>query len=241
MTQEQAHHPSGPLTLAVTLAVVAGFIDAHIYLYVTPVFVANMSGNLIHFGIFFGLGRWSEAGGGLAAIGAFVCGVAAATVHHDRQILRGRDVQPGFLLIVEACLVLLLPLMVVGLDVHFTAHPIPVDYPIILAASFAMGLQASALRRVGAIAVATTYGTGAIVRVGEKLVLAVRRADRTTGHRRRNTIGVLLAVLLGYVGGAMLAARCGPNPMLLLIGGLLLVLAAIAERWPAPSHDAPPT
>lgn len=239
MPQEQAHHPSGPLTLAITLALAAGFVDAHIYLFVTPVFVANMSGNLIHFGIFFGQGRWSQAGGGLAAIGAFVGGVAAATVHHDREVLRGRDVQPGFLLMVEAGLVLLLPLLVAGLGVHFTAHPIPADYPVILLASFAMGLQASALRRVGSIAVATTYGTGAIVRIGEKVVLAARRADRITSHRRRNTIAVLLAVLLGYVVGAMIAAAAGSNPLLLLLSGLLLVLAAITQRRQVPHRAAP--
>ena len=36
MTQEPAHHPSGPLVLAAALAAIAGFIDAHIYVHVTP-------------------------------------------------------------------------------------------------------------------------------------------------------------------------------------------------------------
>ena len=51
----------------------------------------------------------------------------------------------------------------------------------------AMGLQATALRRVGQIAVATTYGTGAIVRVGEKVALAARRADRPVARAVRRT------------------------------------------------------
>ena len=63
MTQESTHHPSGPLLLAVALAMVAGFVDAHIYLAVSPIFVANMSGNLVHIGMLVGDGNWWQAVG----------------------------------------------------------------------------------------------------------------------------------------------------------------------------------
>ena len=69
--QERTHHPSGPLGLAIALAATAGFVDAHIYVNVTPVFVANMSGNLIHLGISLGEGDWFPALATVLALGAF--------------------------------------------------------------------------------------------------------------------------------------------------------------------------
>ena len=72
--------------------------------------------------------------------------------------------------------------------------------------STAMGLQAVSLRRVGSIAVSTTYGTGAIVRIGEKIALGLRRAERGSDVRRRATIFVITTILVGYVIGAAIAA-----------------------------------
>ncbi|WP_426574938.1 YoaK family protein [Aquihabitans sp. McL0605] len=185
MTTETRHHPSGPLKLAITLAACAGFVDAHVYLNVTPVFVANMSGNLIHLGMFTGLGDWREA---VASIVAFA-GVAASIVHHDHQIQRGLPIGPSRLLAVEATLVVALSLLVARLHVGFTAQPSPRDLPILLIGGVAMGLQAGSLRRVGEISVATTYGTGAIVRIGEKVASGLgrrssRRAPAPSDHRR---------------------------------------------------------
>lgn len=57
MTAETAHHPSGPPVLALSLAGVAGFVHAHLFLYVTNVFVANMSRNMVRVGIFAGDGQ----------------------------------------------------------------------------------------------------------------------------------------------------------------------------------------
>lgn len=230
MTTETRHHPSGPLKLAITLAACAGFVDAHVYLNVTPVFVANMSGNLIHLGMFTGLGDWREA---VASIVAFA-GVAASIVHHDHQIQRGLPIGPSRLLAVEATLVVALSLLVARLHVGFTAQPSPRDLPILLIGGVAMGLQAGSLRRVGEISVATTYGTGAIVRIGEKVALGARGADRVAAHRRRVTIAVLAIVLCSYVAGAIAAAIAGPRPALLIIPGMALAASSAAShRWPS--------
>ncbi len=230
MTQEHSHQPSGPLALAAALASVAGFVDAHIYLHLTPVFVANMSGNLVHLGIFVGAEGWQEAAGSVVAIFAFLSGVIVATVHNDRQLRRTGAVRPDELLGVEAVLILLLPFLMIALRSTFTGHSNIDDYPVLIWGGFAMGLQATVLRRVGQIAVATTYGTGAIVRIGEKVALAVRRAERPTDHLRRVTIAILVLVLLSYVGGAILASTLGSSPGLLLLPGAVLVGATIVTR-----------
>lgn len=225
MTRESAYHPSAPLGIAVTLSAVAGFIDAHMYLHVSRVFVANMSGNMIQLGMFAGLGDWTRVAGAGAAITAFLGGVIVATVHHDRELRRGRAVQPGVVLLIESVLVFGLVLLLAGLDITSAAIR-PVTYLAIVLGAFAMGLQTMALRRVGAVAVATTYGTGTIVRVGEKLALGARRADREGEHRRRVTIAVLVTILLGYVAGAALAAGLGASPWYLLVVVVALVVAA---------------
>ena len=237
MTQEGAHHPSGTLVLAVVLAVVAGFVDAHVYVHVTPVFVANMSGNLIHLGIFTGLGRWRTAVGSTVALGAFLLGVVTAVVHHDHRLRRRGRVSPDSLLFVEAGLVLVLPVLRLATGAGFHSEPTLAVYPILIVAAFAMGLQAAALRRVGEIAVATTYGTGAIVRIGEKLALAARRADRPTVNRRRSTIAVLVIVLVSYAGGAAFAALLGGGAWVLLIPGVVLTATAFIVGGSAGNNE----
>ena len=228
MTQELTHHPSGSLALATALAASAGFVDAHVYLNVTPVFVANMSGNLIRLGISAGVGRGGDSLRSLLALAAFFAGVVVATGHHGRAMRRWGALRPGTLLAGEAVMVLSLPLVIVALGLDVDRHPRPAEFLVIGIAAFAMGMQTAALRRVGAVAVATTYGTGAIVRIGEKVGLALGGTDRSTTVRRRITIVVLTAVLVSYVVGAVAAARLGSSPWQLVIPGAVLVVAAIA-------------
>lgn len=231
MTAETAHHPSGPLFLACSLAGVAGFIDAHLFLHVTNVFVANMSGNLVRAGILTGSGDWSIAAGSAAALFTFTVGVVIAIAHHDRQLQQDNRVRPDDLLIVEALLVLSLPILIIVGDVEFSNRPDALHYLVIGLGALAMGIQASALRRVGGIAVATTYGTGTIVRIGEKVALARRRAERTSDGRRSATIVVLVGVLACYVGGAAVASALGSSPLLLLIPSVVLLIFAAYVRW----------
>ncbi|MCB0972379.1 MAG: DUF1275 domain-containing protein [Acidimicrobiales bacterium] len=227
---ESNHHPSGPLTVAVALAAAAGFADAHIYVNVTPIFVANMSGNLIHLGILVGDASWRAAVASLLTLAAFTAGVVVATVHLDRQVRRVRTLRPTPLLAAEAVLLVGLALWMSTTSIHFTSDPRPIDHPVLVVAGLAMGLQAAALRRVGQVAVATTYGTGAIVRIGEKLVLAARRADRATEHRRRVAIAILALVLASYVAGAVVATVAGADPRLLLLPGGVVAACALASR-----------
>jgi uncharacterized membrane protein YoaK (UPF0700 family) len=233
MTAETAHHPSGPLVLAFSLAGVAGFVDAHLFLHVTNVFVANMSGNMVRAGIFTGSGDWSIAALSVAALVAFASGVGLAIAHHDRQLRQNKPVRPDDLLVIEALLTLSLPSILILFDVEFSNRAEPIHYLVIGIGALAMGIQASALRRVGSIAVATTYGTGTIVRIGEKLALGLRRAKRTSAGRRSATIIVLVGVLASYVGGAAAASALGSSPLLLLIPSAVLLTFAIYVRTSA--------
>lgn len=239
MTAETAHHPSGPIALALSLAGVAGFIDAHLFLHVTNVFVANMSGNMVHLGISAGAGDWSIAFGSTTALIAFAAGVVTAIAHHDHQLRRDKRVRPDDLLVVEALLTLVLPVVLVAFDVEFSNTAGTVHYIVIVIGAFAMGIQASALRRVGSIAVATTYGTGTIVRIGEKIALSLRGAQRASDGRRSATIVVLVGVLVAYVGGASTASALGSSPLLLLGPSAVLLIFAVYVRSSARFRATP--
>ncbi len=213
-----------------SLAAVAGFIDAHLFLNVTNVFVANMSGNLVRVGITSGSGDWSIAVGSVAALFAFGAGVVVAIAHHDRRLQQHKPVRSDELLVVEALLVVSLPAILIAFDVEFTNRAAPIHYVVMGLAAFAMGIQASSLRRVGSIAVATTYGTGTIVRIGEKLALGLRRAERSSDDRRSATIVVLVGVLACYVLGAAAASALGSSPVLLLVPSAVLLMFAVYVR-----------
>ena len=66
-----------------------------------------------------------------------------------------------------------------------------------------MGVQTEVISHVAGTAVATTYQTGAIARMGE----AVSRVlSRTARLREERELAVLIVVLAAYVGGAALGA-----------------------------------
>ena len=232
MTTEVHHHTSGSLVMAISLAVTAGFVDAFVYVRVTPVFVANMSGNLVHLGIAAGESRLHAVAAALVALAGFVAGVSAATSHLDRRLRAGLPSSQTGLLVTESALLVALCVIVAVGHINYSSTIRPGDYLVIVVGSMSMGCQAVALRRVGQIAVSTTYGTGAIVRLGEKLALAVRRAARPSDIRRRITIGVLCAVLTAYVAGAWLATAVGDSPLLLLAPAAIPLAVALTLTRP---------
>ncbi len=231
MPAESSHHPSGSLRLAAVLAAAAGFVDAFFYLRVAPVFVANMSGNLIRLGIATGVTDWNAVGGSAAALGGFVAGVIMATTHLDAQLRRQRHPHPSTLLLFEAIVLAALALALVLTHHHDASLVRSGDYPFIVLGATAMGAQAAAVRRVGEVAVSTTYGTGAVVRLGEKAVLALRRSIKVGEHRRRVTIVVLCTVLVGYVAGAAVAASVGGGSAYLFVpASVIAAAAALIDR-----------
>jgi uncharacterized membrane protein YoaK (UPF0700 family) len=228
MTAESDHHVQGGLGIAAGLAGAAGFVDAFVYLRVTPVFVANMSGNLIRFGVAAGETYEHGVAGAAIAIAAFVSGVMLATMHLDRRVRAGRALASGALLVVESLLLLGLLAIMAATDVRVAPEISGIRYVLVVVGAIAMGLQAVALRRVGDVAVSTTYGTGALVRLGEKVALALRRTPRPGETRRLVTIVVLGTVLVAYVSGAWFAAAFAGGPAWLLLPAAVPLVAARA-------------
>lgn len=230
MPTEAQLHVSGSARLAMVLAATAGFVDAFIYLRVAPVFVANMSGNLVRFGIASGGRNWTAAAASAVALGGFLIGVFISTAYLDARLRAGRRPVPTTLLLVEATLLVVVAAIVTAADVRYSSSIHGIEYLVVVVGALSMGMQAVGLRRVGEVAVSTTYGTGAVVRIGEKLALALRRTARPGDHRRRITIAVLGGVLLSYVAGACLASALHSHRALLFLPPLVLVAAADSSQ-----------
>jgi uncharacterized membrane protein YoaK (UPF0700 family) len=218
---------SGTLRAAAALTVAAGFADAHIFLNVTDVFVANMSGNLVFMGISAGEGQWRAGVRHAAALVAFGLGAAMASWAHDHRRRAGRPLRPDLLLGAEA---LLLALVVVWTVVAGDGHggERAVVYPVIVLGGFAMGMQNSALLRVGTVAVATTFASGSVARLGSESALAAGAADGPSRSLHSRAVRVLGAIVAAYVAGAALAAWAGPGGGWLVVPVAILSITAVA-------------
>jgi uncharacterized membrane protein YoaK (UPF0700 family) len=100
-------------------------------------------------------------------------------------------------------------------------------FVLIVLTSMAMGVQTEVIRHVAGTAVATTYQTGAIARMGEAISRVVSRTARL---REEREVVVLLLVLAAYVGGAAVgAAAPGVWRWSMIVAAT--VTAALALVW----------
>jgi uncharacterized membrane protein YoaK (UPF0700 family) len=219
------------------LTAIAGFADAHVFLFVTSVFIANMSGNLVLLGIALGDGEWVIAGRRVAAVAGFMLGIGATTLFNDRRRRSSRPLRPDLVMVVEAVLLTGLVLWVGTVGADRPAEAAIVVYPAVALGSFAMGMQNAALLRVGMVAVATTYASGSSARLGTEAALALSAPTRDEASPHRQVVRVMAALVVAYVAGAALAAALGPHlGWLLLAPAALLLLAAVRSRW-SPGGD----
>lgn len=219
--------------LAMALAAVAGFLDAHIFLGVSQVFVANMSGNLIDVGMAVGQREWVDAARALAAIAAFVVGVALASRWLQVERTAGRVERLHRALAAEAVLVAAsAALVAVGPEPIQQARP--VELAVVVLAAVAMGIQAAAIGHVGKVSVTTTYESGALVRVGGRIAALVAGPEQPGAPSERDrTLVVLSMVIVGYVAGGALAAFAGEATAWLVVPIVALAVGAAVLRPPA--------
>ncbi len=222
------------LVIAILAAAAAGFVDAYLFRHVARVFVANMSGNLIHLGMDLGVGDMRGVGLAATALGAFLLGVMLSTRWQARRSRAVGVVTPSALLVVESLLIVGLLVLISSVDLR-PSGAAPLIHVAVAVGAVAMGLQAATLRAVGHVAVATTYGSGTIVGIGQGLASGAGGAGRS----RLSNLQVLSAVIAGYVGGAALSAALGSSPWLLMVPASTLLLCAAAARLAAVELFAP--
>lgn len=199
---------------AITLAGLAGFIDAVGYISASGYFVSFMSGNTTRLGVALGT---SPAQAALPAllIGGFLCGVTAGAL---LSLWAGRWRKPVVLALVAA-------LLLAGA----TARAAGAERVMLFALVTAMGAINNTFQRGGEVTVGLTYMTGALVRLGQGAALWL------TGKAERGWIawGALWGGLLfGAVLGAFLQDRF-PLGCLWIAGGWAAAMVVVAFRLPA--------
>jgi uncharacterized membrane protein YoaK (UPF0700 family) len=229
--------------LAVSLAWVAGFVDAVGYVSLFRLFIAHMSGNSAAMGAHFGQGEWGEAFYRAFPIPVFVLGVIAGAALHEAASRRGVRFLFSLTLGLEAALLFLFMICGEGaISGGGTVANLTWEFYLLVALpAFAMGLQNAALRRAGGRTVRTTYVTGWLTDFAEDGVeylywLRDRRRG-AMGHRgdaspRRPSLkmmllggGIWLAFVTGAITGGYAQKRWELRSLLLPLSGLALIIA----------------
>jgi uncharacterized membrane protein YoaK (UPF0700 family) len=218
--------------LIVQLSVAAGCVDAVSYLSLGHVFTANMTGNTVLLGLSLGQADWPAAlRSGVALLG-FIMGVALGS------LISARDSQREALWPIRVTLTLALELIfLVALAVGFYLVGGAAQSLIVLAA-LAMGLQSTAVRRLGIPGVATTYITGTLTSVIERAIgslylatssaaLSGERGEGRSEQAAATARGLVVPadVWVAYAIGAVIA---GTLELRWTLGGLLPAVVMVA-------------
>lgn len=206
-------------TLAIAIAVLAGFVDALGFLSADRYFVSFMSGNTTRLAVDLVM-QPERALTPALLIGGFVIGVAGGSLLAARA---GDWRKPA-----------LLALVAVLLALAGALRAAEADRMALGAMVLAMGAINNSFRRDGQ-AVGLTYMTGALVRLGQGLAAVL------TGEGRGDWAAYALlwcGLLGGAGGGALLFVRAGEGALWLsavLAAALAVAAWRIAARDPCPS------
>ncbi len=227
---EDARLPMGPLAATVVLSAVTGYVDAFAYVNLFGTFPANQSGNVALLGIALGQGELGDALTCIVAVASFALGVAVG-VAIDRRTHRDAPYQARAVLLIE---LVLLAAVTVAIGVLGEGHEImdgPLALALLVPTGLAMGVQTPAIARTHGIPTPTTYMTGSVAHLAE--AFATRRVGMG---------GLLLVVLSGYVGGAVVGTAIGAVWNLALVVptatlALLLIVRTSTTVGPRATSD----
>jgi uncharacterized membrane protein YoaK (UPF0700 family) len=218
----------GGVVLALTLAGVAGFVDAVGFIVLRGLFTAHMSGNAAQVGVRLGHGDAAAAVPLLAAIVLFVIGVGLGAAVEEVAARRRIASRTALTLALQAAVVA--AFMLYG-EARIGAgrvadHGLGGFYVLAALAIVAMGIQAASIRRVGGQAVRTTYITGVLTDFSRG---AVQRLAR--GSRADTAVGLLGGVVVLYLAGATLGsiAQDAAGMWSLAVPLAALLLASLAD------------
>jgi uncharacterized membrane protein YoaK (UPF0700 family) len=152
------------IALACALSALAGYVDGVGFLQLGGLFVSFMSGNSTRMGVSLAQGNWLNALEALGLILLFVTGAAAGSLIVLR---RGADRQP-LLLLVEALL----------LAASALCYTFGLPNVAVAAMVLAMGLENAMFQIAGGGGLGLTYITGALVKVGQLVAVALSGGAR---------------------------------------------------------------
>ena len=206
--------------LAVSLALIAGYVDAY-GIVALGVYVSFMSGNTTQTGAQTGQGHFAAALPSALAIMFFVIGNFAGALLTHSGLRRSR---PALLGAVAALLAVILGVTsLVSLNAEVAIAVI----------TLAMGMMNATLSQVGGQAVSLTFVTGDLVRIARHLAMALMRAP-VQGARGSWDTHLYRALIVtrvwgGFLTGALLSGAATPRfgVWVLLLPALILLVLAV--------------
>ncbi len=206
-----------PDVLLIILAVTTGATDATAFEQLGNAFASVITGNLVLLGVgaAHGDGRPALLAG--CALAGYAAGVFCSAPRHRDETGPRPPWPPAATRVLIGDLALLC-ILSVGWETS-DGHPGRVLQTLLLTlAAAAMGVQSTAIRRLGVIS--TTYLTSTFIGVFEAL------AQRRFSHDHRRSVAILIAALAGAAGATGLIVSARRLVPALVLGPLLLVIVA---------------
>jgi uncharacterized membrane protein YoaK (UPF0700 family) len=191
------------LVLACSLSALAGYVDAIGFLHLGGLFVSFMSGNSTRLGVSLAEENWPNVKQASMLIGLFVTGAASGSL----MVRRHGTYRQCWVLLSETLLLVLAGIF------YMTGPSNLAIVPMVLA----MGLENAMFQANGGAGLGLTYVTGALVKVGELIAVAL------TGGPRWGWLPNLL-LWAALVAGAV----CGGRAYLAINLSAIWVAAAVA-------------
>lgn len=184
------------LSFAMALAALAGCIDAIGFMQLGGYFVSFMSGNSTRLAVGLQHGDWRVAGTLMSIIGCFVVGAAMGAVIRNRV-----QKHPATSVLTMVASLLAAAALCDSTGVNSTA---------MLIIALAMGAENSVLQSNGENVIGVTYMTGTLVKMGQRIAVALQGGDRLSWLPY---LLLWLGLIAGGIAGAFLFARYGFNAL----------------------------
>jgi uncharacterized membrane protein YoaK (UPF0700 family) len=235
--------------VTVALGLIAGACDGLSYLSLDGLFVANQTGNTVLLGLAIARGDGFATLEYVIALAAFIVGLAAAALLIERLTRSGVERMLPAALVIEALLIGFGALIIELAGGRLSGGGSELLAGAALA--MAMGMQTSALQKVGSWAIRTTFVTGLLtdgtldlVARGFDAVGSSARSVAIPGERPLRIVILSFSVVLAYATGAVIAGlffKWQGGTMLFIVAAFTLLLALLTARMKLPALDHRPT
>ena len=220
-----------PARRILSLALIAGYVDALGFLDLNEIYTAAMTGNTIQLGIAFVREQWAQLAVVGTTLGAFFCGALFSS------FIRRRLPHAAWVLLIMA------PLLLAAQAVRlFAPNPAAIELPLLAAV---MAMQGETISRFGGVAIQTVVVTNNLLKFADAIVGRYlpngKRSHTTSGEAGRTTqANVILpgcAWLAHTVGAGSAALASVSFSLPLTAPAALLVLTTVDVLVTRPLED----
>jgi oxalate decarboxylase len=212
-----ASPPRHPECFAISLTLLAGFVDAIGYVQLNHLFLSFMSGNSTHLGMTLARADWGDAAASAAIVAAFVAGSSAGT--HLTDAFAG----PKAVAVLGG--ELLLALGAVAL-VH-AGH----DRVALGLLAVAMGMQNTLHQVVTGVDLGRGFITGTLMNVGASLARSLEGRSEEAARAARGTLAWIAFVAGAVLGTAILITAGLPASLLVVAVAMVSLILLIVAGW----------